>query len=38
MTSLKNAGVKQVFIEQDGTAAEDELGAVRQAYDYLLKI
>ena len=27
-----------VFIEQDGTAAGDELGAVRQAYQYLLKV
>jgi len=38
MTELKKAGVKQTFIEQDGTAAGDELGAVRQAYEYLLKI
>jgi PadR family transcriptional regulator, regulatory protein PadR len=38
MTELKKAGVKQTFIEQDGTASNDELGAVRQAYDYLLKV
>ena len=38
MTELKKAGVKQTFIEQDGTAAGDELGAVRQAYQYLLKV
>ena len=38
MTELKKAGVKQTFIEQDGTATGDELGAVRQAYNFLLKI
>ena len=38
LTELRNAGVKQVFIEQDGTAAGDELAAVRQAYQYLLKV
>jgi sugar phosphate isomerase/epimerase len=38
MTSLQKAGVKQTFIEQDGTATGDELGAVRQAYNYLLKV
>jgi len=38
MSELKKAGVKQTFIEQDGTASGDELGAVRQAYQYLLKI
>jgi sugar phosphate isomerase/epimerase len=35
---LQRAGVKQVFIEQDGTAAGDELGAVRQAYQFLLQV
>lgn len=35
---LKRAGVKEIFIEQDGTADGDELGAVRQAYQYLLKV
>jgi sugar phosphate isomerase/epimerase len=35
---LKKAGVKEVFIEQDGKANGDELGAVRQAYQYLLKV
>jgi sugar phosphate isomerase/epimerase len=38
LTALKQAGVKEVFIEQDGTASGDELGAVRQAYQYLLKV
>lgn len=38
MTELKKAGVKRTFIEQDGTATGDELGAVRQAYQYLLKV
>jgi sugar phosphate isomerase/epimerase len=38
LTSLKQAGVKEVFIEQDGTASGDEVGAVRQAYQYLLKV
>lgn len=38
MTSIQKAGVKQTFIEQDGTATGDEIGAVRQAYDYLLKV
>lgn len=38
MSELKKAGVKQTFIEQDGTATGDELGAVRQAYQYLLKV
>jgi len=36
--ALKRAGVKEVFIEQDGTAAGDELGVVQQAYQFLLKI
>jgi len=35
---LNKAGVKQTFIEQDGTEAGDELSAVRQAYNYLIKI
>ena len=38
LTALKLVGVKEIFIEQDGTAAGDELGAVRQAYQYLLKV
>jgi sugar phosphate isomerase/epimerase len=38
MTQLKKAGVKQTFIEQDGTANGVELAAVRQAYNYLLNI
>lgn len=38
ITELNKAGVKQTFIEQDGTATNDELGAVRQAYNYLLKV
>ena len=36
MTGLQTAGVKYTFIEQDGTATGDELGAVRQAYEYLI--
>jgi sugar phosphate isomerase/epimerase len=35
---LKKAGVKQVFIEQDGTASGDEVGVVRQAYQFLIKV
>jgi sugar phosphate isomerase/epimerase len=36
--ALNKAGVKKIFIEQDGTAAGDELGAVRQAYQFLLRV
>jgi sugar phosphate isomerase/epimerase len=36
--ALDKAGVKEIFIEQDGTAAGDELGAVRQAYQFLLQV
>jgi sugar phosphate isomerase/epimerase len=36
--ALDKAGVKKIFIEQDGTAAGDELGAVRQAYQFLLQV
>ncbi len=36
--ALNKAGVKQIFIEQDGTASGDEVGAVRQAYQYLIKV
>jgi hypothetical protein len=35
LDALKKAGVKKVFIEQDGTADGDELAAVRQAYEFL---
>jgi sugar phosphate isomerase/epimerase len=38
LSDLKKAGVKEVFIEQDGTASGDELGAVRQAYQFLLQV
>jgi sugar phosphate isomerase/epimerase len=38
LTELKKSAVKKVFIEQDGTATGDELGAVRQAYNYLLQV
>jgi sugar phosphate isomerase/epimerase len=38
LDALNKAGVKQIFIEQDGTAAGDEVGAVRQAYQFLLKV
>jgi sugar phosphate isomerase/epimerase len=36
--ALDKAGVKEIFIEQDGTAAGDELSAVRQAYQFLLQV
>ena len=36
--ALNKAGVKEIFIEQDGTASEDEVGAVRQAYQFLLRV
>ncbi len=36
--ALKKAGVKEIFIEQDGTASGDELAAVRQAYQFLLNV
>jgi sugar phosphate isomerase/epimerase len=38
LDALEKAGVKKIFIEQDGTASGDELGAVRQAYQFLLHI
>jgi sugar phosphate isomerase/epimerase len=38
LRALKQAGVKEIFIEQDGTASGDELGAVRQAYQFLLHV
>ncbi len=36
--ALNKAGVKEIFIEQDGTASGDELGAVRQAYQFLVQV
>jgi hypothetical protein len=36
--ALDNAGIKKIFIEQDGTTADDELGAERQAYKFLLQV
>lgn len=33
--ALNKAGVKEIFIEQDGTATGDELAAVQQAHQYL---
>jgi sugar phosphate isomerase/epimerase len=36
--ALRKAGVEEIFIEQDGTASGDELGAVRQAYQFLLRV
>lgn len=36
--ALNQAGVKEILIEQDGTASGDELGAVRQAYQFLLQV
>jgi sugar phosphate isomerase/epimerase len=38
LNELKKAGVKQTFIEQDGTKVGDELAVVRQAHNYLLKV
>jgi len=38
LQALNQAGVKEIFIEQDGTASGDELGAVRQAYQFLLQV
>jgi sugar phosphate isomerase/epimerase len=38
LDALNKAGVKEIFIEQDGTASGDELGAVRQAYQFLLQV
>jgi sugar phosphate isomerase/epimerase len=38
LDALKKAGVKEISIEQDGTASGDELGAVRQAYQFLLQV
>ena len=38
LDALHNAGVKKIFIEQDGTGAGDELGAVRQAYQFLINV
>ena len=38
LDDLKKAGVHEIFIEQDGTANGDELGAVKQAYEFLLKV
>jgi sugar phosphate isomerase/epimerase len=38
LDALGKAGVKEIFIEQDGTAAGDELGAVRQAYQFLRSV
>jgi len=36
--ALRKVGIKEIFIEQDGTASGDELGAVRQAYQFLLQV
>lgn len=36
--TLKTAGVNEVIIEQDGTATGDEVGPVKQAYEFLLKV
>ena len=38
LDALKEAGVKEVFIEQDGTASGDEFGAVQQAYQFLSQV
>jgi sugar phosphate isomerase/epimerase len=36
--ALKKVGVQEIFIEQDGTAAGDELAPVRQAYQFLVRV
>jgi sugar phosphate isomerase/epimerase len=38
LETLNKAGVKQIFIEQDGTATGDEVAAVRQAYQFLIRV
>jgi len=38
LAALQKDGVKQIFIEQDGTASGDEIGVVRQAYQFLLRV
>jgi sugar phosphate isomerase/epimerase len=38
LDALSKAGVKEIFIEQDGTASGDELGAVRQAFRFLQQV
>jgi sugar phosphate isomerase/epimerase len=38
LDELKDAGVEEVFIEQDGTASGDELSAVRQAFQFLSRV
>ena len=35
--ALKKVGVQEIFIEQDGTAAGDEIAPVRQAYQFLVQ-
>ncbi|HEX4285819.1 MAG TPA: sugar phosphate isomerase/epimerase [Terracidiphilus sp.] len=36
--ALKKAGVKEIFIEQDGTATGNELATVRQAFQFLIQV
>ncbi len=36
--ALKKAGVKEIFIEQDGTATGNELFTVRQAFQFLIQV
>ena len=38
LAELRKAGVKEIYIEQDGTGAGDEIDAVRQAYQYLRQV
>ena len=38
LDELEQAGVKEVFIEQDGTATGEELGVVRQALEFLKRV
>jgi sugar phosphate isomerase/epimerase len=38
LAALKKTGVKEIFIEQDGTTNGNELETVHQAYQYLLQV
>ena len=36
--ALNNPAVKDIFIEQDARVSGDELGAVKQAHEFLLQV
>ena len=38
LAALNKTNVKEIFIEQDGTATGDELAVVRQAYQFLIQV